>query len=558
MFDRLLSKFITGIPAVPAGEDDISEYTAEACGEICELLHVSRFEAELQVYTSPFTWEVGKEEYSFFDKGEAVNATPYVYSSESGLPKGPDVFKFYPKEGGSLTLAEQEKLGIIVKMLGGEYRDFRVRKAMSEMPLIDLMTGVPNTTGIRFLGTMLAQHGALKDYTLIFMNLSNFSYTNQMIGGREGDLFLAKFAGIISSFVGAEEYVTRPGGDNFCILLRDEHVEVFLRKASRIIITVDFRGVKQSMDAPFRAGVYSLKKDDSLYDALDRASVALFMARRSNSKNVVKYRPKMTDIMSKQKQISVMFPRALGEDEFVVYYQPKVDHRTGKVVGAEALVRWITQGRMMPPIDFIPVLETEGSVCALDFFVFRKVCEDIRRWIDCGLKPVPVSVNFSKIHLHNPNLAKDILAVMKNLKVPSRYLEIELTESSGYEDFDAMVKLINTMKKKGVKTSIDDFGTGYSSLGLLKNIKADTVKLDKSFVDGINMEDTTDNIVLSSVVSMARKLDMEIIAEGVESKEQAEYLGSIGCHLIQGYLYERPVPAEKYEKYITEGFTFTL
>ncbi len=558
MFDKFLSEFISGIPVVIANEDDISDYTKKSCEKLCRMLRISRFSAKLQTYTSPFTWDLGTGSVEYFSGGEKAVRKPFSYSSDSGLPAGPDIFNFYPGEGVSLSLAEQEQLGIFVKILGTEYRDFRVRKAMSEMPLIDIMTGVPNTTGIRFLGMMLAQHGVLNKYTLIFMNLANFSYTNQMIGGREGDLFLGKFANALTELVGEDEYVTRPGGDNFCILLKDENVDTFLRKASRIVIPVDIRGVHQGMDAPFRAGVYSLKKADSLYDAMDRASVGLFMARRSNSKNVVRYSPRMKDVMSRQKQISVMFPRALGEEEFVVYYQPKVDSRTGKVVGAEALVRWITEGRMMSPVDFIPVLESEGSVCALDFFVFRKVCEDIRHWLDCNLKPVPVSVNFSKIHLHNPDLTKDINSVMKNNKIPSRYLEIELTESSGYEDFDALVKLINTMKKKGVRTSIDDFGTGYSSLSLLKNIKSDIVKLDKSFIDSIDTSDGADNIVLSSVVSMANKLNMEIIAEGVETKEQAEFLSSIGCYLIQGYLFERPVPAEKFQKYIETDFAFEI
>ena len=253
-----------------------------------------------------------------------------------------------------------------------------------------------------------------------------------------------------------------------------------------------------------------------------------------------------------------MFPKALENREFVVYYQPKVTLEDNCLCGCEALVRWFRDGVMVPPMQFIPVLEWEGSVCKLDFYVLDQVCRDVQEWMAKGIEPVRISVNFSKAHLHNPDLAKKILAVLQKYDVPSRYIEIELTEMSGYENYETLLDFVRTMHESGVSTSIDDFGTGYSSLNLLKDLNVDIIKLDKSFLNNMESRKKNDVIVIKNIIQMVNELDMEVIAEGVETMEQADFLRGMHCCMAQGFLFDRPLPHDDFEKRLNGDHVYSL
>jgi EAL domain-containing protein (putative c-di-GMP-specific phosphodiesterase class I) len=209
-------------------------------------------------------------------------------------------------------------------------------------------------------------------------------------------------------------------------------------------------------------------------------------------------------------------------------------------------------------------LEREGTICALDFYVLNKVCEDINAWLSKGITPVRISTNFSRLHMHNPKLAEDIFNVIKRQGVDPSYIEIELTESIGYDDFGALEKFVSALHNYGIKTSIDDFGTGYSSLNLLSELHVDVIKLDKSFVTPPSQaEDESDAsynkrlksnyIVIKTIINMAVELGLEVICEGVETKEQANMLENLGCHMAQGFLYDKPIPHDEFESRLTNG-----
>ena len=213
----------------------------------------------------------------------------------------------------------------------------------------------------------------------------------------------------------------------------------------------------------------------------------------------------------------------------------------------------IKNGKVVPPADFIPLFERDGSVCRLDFYVLDQVCRDIKAWKQQGIEPVTISVNFSKTHLHNPKVAEEILAVIGTYGIESKYIEIELTEMSDYSDYLALKTLVSKMKSHGIKTSIDDFGTGFSSLNLLTDFMFDIVKLDKSFLDNIEKHGSgTDEIVVRNIVKMVRELEMKTIAEGVETEEQARFLKNIDCSLVQGYLFDRPLPMQDFVERLHE------
>ena len=216
--------------------------------------------------------------------------------------------------------------------------------------------------------------------------------------------------------------------------------------------------------------------------------------------------------------------------------------------GAEALVRWHQGDTLIPPYKFIPLLEEEGSITELDFYIFDNMCQDIKEWLDSGITPVRVSSNFSKLHLLNADFADRVLNVVNKYQISHEYIEVELTESSGYENFEALTSFVNKMKENGICVSIDDFGTGYSSLSLLKELNVNVIKLDKTFIDEIGNGDDVNEKLVKNVIHMIKDLGRDIICEGVETKDQAEFLISQGCFMAQGYLYDKPLPGAEFEQ----------
>ena len=245
-----------------------------------------------------------------------------------------------------------------------------------------------------------------------------------------------------------------------------------------------------------------------------------------------------------QKKIQSIFFDAMKNGEFSPYYQPKVNTETNTIIGAEALVRWIRNGEMMLPGEFIPVLEMDNSICELDFYIFEQVCKDIRRWIDEGTEPVRISTNFSRRNLFDPEFSKHIRKILEDYDIPKQYIEVELTESISEEENDMLSRFIRDMHDGDIVIAIDDFGTGYSSLSVLRDHKADVLKLDKSFIDG-HTDTKRDVVVVSNIAKMAKELDMSVITEGVESWDQVGFLKSVNINTVQGYLFDKPRPYDR-------------
>ena len=318
----------------------------------------------------------------------------------------------------------------------------------------------------------------------------------------------------------------------------------FLELIEHMRVDIDGR-----MELPIssRCGIYDISEDDSIHDVVSAGLIALGDSRLATTENFVWFHEENRNEMLRQKEILTGYKKAISEEEFVVYYQPKVDIASGRLYGCEALVRWIKDGNLVPPNSFVPVLEDDGKIQELDFYVFDRVCRDIKDWLSRGIEPVRISTNFSKLHLHNKGFVSDVKDVIERYGVDTKYLEAELTESSGYEDYEALLRFVEEMRKIGVHTSMDDFGTGYSSLSLLKDIEMDVVKLDRSFLRNIESDDERDRKLVENIVKMIHDLKRHVICEGVETVMQAGFLLNIGCHTAQGFLYDRPLPHDEFE-----------
>lgn len=242
---------------------------------------------------------------------------------------------------------------------------------------------------------------------------------------------------------------------------------------------------------------------------------------------------------------------AIQNKEFVVFFQPKISIADMKISGAEALVRWYCDGSVLPPIKFIPFCERTGLVIDVDFYVLEETCKKMREWLDEGLELVRISVNFSKYHFNEPEVAEKIYKVIKKYDIPTEYIEVEFTETAYLDKEDLLEHTVDKLRSYGIKSSIDDFGSGYSSLNLLQNMDFQVVKLDKSLL-GKGVENEKAKKVISSIIHMAKELEMEVLAEGVETPEELEMLKRLKCDTVQGFLFDKPLPVSEFEKRLRE------
>lgn len=465
--------------------------------------------------------------------------------------QGSFTFQAHPVEGHIFSDSERQMVQLLswdFFILTGRARLMgNTRKAT----ITDAMTGAYNQTGIfafyqQYIGD------SLKDYTAIFMNLKNFKYVNKSLGDQMGDLTLKMFVRQILMNLDDRELIARLGGDNFFALVKKEHQDGFISKFSSCELVLNQGPKPQNIRIQTRMGVYPLEKNTNIGDAISSAGTAMNAAKAIKTRDIMFFTKEMFVRTLHQKEISSEFHNAIRNKEFVIFFQPKVDLTTKKLCGAEALVRWIRHKTIVPPMDFIPILEREGTICDLDFYVFETACSDIRQWLNAGIEPQRISTNFSKLHLKNRDFASRILEIMHRHNIEGKYIEIELTEVSDYDDALAMQNFVNTMSENGIAVSIDDFGTGYSTLNVLKDFNISTVKLDKSLLNNIGNPESKDEVIIRNVVNMANELKKEVIAEGVETEKQAQYLRSINCNNVQGFLFDKPLVHDDFQKRLTE------
>ena len=242
---------------------------------------------------------------------------------------------------------------------------------------------------------------------------------------------------------------------------------------------------------------------------------------------------------------------AIQNKEFVVYFQPKISIADMKISGAEALVRWYCDGSVLPPVKFIPFCERTGLVIDVDFYVLEETCKKMREWLDDGLELVRISVNFSKYHFNEPDVAERIYKVIRKYEIPPQYIEVEFTETAYLDKEDLLEHTVDKLRSYGIKSSIDDFGSGYSSLNLLQNMDFEVVKLDKSLL-GKGVGNEKAKKVISSIIHMAKELEMEVLAEGVETPQELDMLKKLKCDTVQGFLFDKPLPVAEFEKRLRE------
>ena len=419
----------------------------------------------------------------------------------------------------------------------------------------DSLTGLPTTK--KFCDDV---HEILKtakgeEYSIIAIDIMKFRYLTDTLGNKTADAIIVELAKHFKAVAPKNCIVCRNYGDNFVFLVKstfqpiiEDYVINFLSVVERMGNLLPIHYILE-----FSIGVYVIMDTgENVSKMIDKANTARKFGLKSfNPRRISFYDTKMQSTTETEKEIIFDMNRAFEEKEFIAYYQPKFRFSDTKVVGAEALIRWNhkTKG-LLPPAFFVPLFEKNGFIQKIDMTVFEAVCQFLDKWNKMGPNqtcpfPITISCNLSRMQLYNPDVANTYSKIAKKYTIAPCKIEIEITESLMMENKARLLKAMNEIKKAGFDISVDDFGSGFSSLGLLKDIPANVIKLDKSFLgDGTDKE----HIIINSVISMAKDLDLKTVAEGVEDKTQADLLRKMGCDIAQGYLYAKPMPEKDFEQ----------
>ena len=436
---------------------------------------------------------------------------------------------------------------------------------LKELAFKDPLTGLPNRRFLNDQMTDIIQH-ITKHHSFgafIYFDLDNFKSINDTIGHDVGDKVLIKIAERLSMQTSDNDVVVRLGGDEFVIVLTEAgSVEEVRSKAQNIlnctqkIISIDYREFKQSTSL----GITLIPNHGSqLLTLMQCADVALYEAKRRGKNQFVIFDESMRQNTIDMHNEELALAKAIEEEQLILHFQPQFDLELNKIIGAEALVRWEHPEKgLVYPDNFIPLAEQSGQILELGNYVIRKSFEYLAHREQLGLYPILLHINLSSLQLNDPNLVPYVKQMIQQFKIPGHYIGFEITETTLLTDIAHAKKTLEQLKMLGICVAIDDFGTGFSSLGQLKNLPVDLLKIDRSFVRDLET-DKDDRMMVEAIIAMAHKLDIMVIAEGVETIEQLNMLRSFNCDLGQGYYISRPIAEDKFDDFpetiIVESFT---
>ncbi|WFU12613.1 EAL domain-containing protein (plasmid) [Rhizobium sp. CB3090] len=413
----------------------------------------------------------------------------------------------------------------------------------------DALTGLPNRTLLdRKLDDMLRRAGKTsRKVAVVFLDIDNFKLVNDSLGHAAGDELLKIVARRISQEIGHGNMISRIGGDEF-ILALEQTEEDFVSWLARIREAVARPLTLAGMDLQLTCSIGMAcfaAHGNTATELFANADMAMYRAKENGRNSIQVFDPAMAEKARQKLGRSEELRRAVERDEFVLHFQPQKDMTSGEIIGVEALVRWNhpTDGLVFPG-DFIPLAEESGLIVPIGEIVLRKACGQAKKWQEQGLPPVKIGVNMSARQFQEHGMTRQVAAALAESGLEPQWLEIEVTESLLMRDVQGAIMKMHELNALGVSLAIDDFGTGYSSLSTLKRFPLSRLKIDRSFIADIP-DDADDMAITSAIVSLARSLELDVIAEGVETEEQARFLSGAGCHAIQGYLFSRPVPAEE-------------
>ena len=423
----------------------------------------------------------------------------------------------------------------------------------SKVLYMDVITGGNNWLYFEKKGNKLLKGQlSLRNYAVIHFKMRKYRSFCTCFGVSEGEILVEHFYQVMKKKVKRNELVVYKDNATFGLLLTYTDDKQLSDRLEALMADLD--AVLPKMRLYFAAGVYKVnKRDRDIEQLYNNAVLACDMLGEEAENKIIFYDIEMNKRRLWERKVEDDMYAALANHEFQVYLQPKISTNKEVLAGAEALVRWVhPKEGFIPPNKFIPIFEKNGFILKLDDYMLEEIAKQQAQWIEQGRKVVPISVNVSRAHFAKEDLAEHICSIVNKYKVPHNVIELELTESAFFDDKEVLLNTVKKLREAGFIVSMDDFGAGYSSLNSLKELQLDVLKLDADFFRGVEAQERG-MLIVSEVIDLAKKLDMKIVAEGIESREQVDFLTEQECDLIQGYFYAKPMPVSEFEeKYSAE------
>ncbi len=432
-----------------------------------------------------------------------------------------------------------------------EKREREQRKEIYNAAFKDSVTDSYNMARFRFEMENILQQRLDQNFALVILDIDKFKLINDLYGFRQGDLVLNHVANVLAENTEKDkgEIFGRFMGDTFLLLLTYTKEKEIVKRINKIAQAIKncyaVTDINYTISSYF--GIYKITEDLPFYLMLDRAGLAKKNAKESINEKYMFYDDSSLQNVLQKKEIENSMQQALKDEEFKLYFQPKCAFDKNKICSAEVLVRWENPKRgLITPDKFIPIFENNGFIIKLDFYVLERALKHLRTWLDAGLKPYKLSINFSRLHLREELTLPKIKILLDFYKIPAELIELELTESAVMNNTPEAKKFIEALHNLGISVAMDDFGSGYSSLNVLKDLPFDTLKIDKEFLRDLGSNPRTSG-VLQGIISMLKNLQTPIVAEGVETKEQVKFLTDLKCDLAQGFLYYQPLQGKDFQ-----------
>jgi diguanylate cyclase (GGDEF)-like protein len=488
---------------------------------------------------------------------EEARKTGEVRMFEYTLDSGPEPRSF---EGRVVSIPDGESLFIARDITDRKKAEVR----LAYMAYHDPLTGLPNrvTFGDRLVRDLARARRRKEVVGVVLLDLDRFKEVNDTLGHAAGDRLLVAVAERLQGFVRETDTLARMSGDEFCVILTDQSdegaaIEAAQRLHNAFAAPFPFDGQEMRVTASLGISMFPFN-GDTPETLVKNADIAMFRAKAQGRDTLQVFSEEMSAAVEERARMEKGLRRATGKNEFVVHYQPEIDLRTGRIVGAEALVRWQTPDRgLVLPMTFIPLAEETGAIVPMSEWILRTACAQAKAWQVQGYSPFRISVNVSGRLFQQYDLSRAILDILGKTGLGPESLELEITESVAMSNLESTMKTLWKLHGFSIRVAMDDFGTGYSSLAYLKKFPIDLLKIDRAFIRELD-RNLGDRTIVKAILAMARSMDIEVIAEGVERVEQLNLLKSFGCGLAQGFLFSKAVPAAEFTQLLTENRRMTV
>lgn len=549
-YGLVLDDFLMKLEQIPTYDSDEVQDVVEP---LCQLLRVSKITVELYHGEENQRSAVGSNNTAYYDFEMTPDPVRKMQIREVTGGNSIIVYTaFQDREDEDWDRTELRRIEVMLKMLFVFNGRRRIMSIVEHMTFHDKYLDVYNTTYFMRRVGELQSNDELGRYSAGFFNLKNFGSINQAIGRDVATEVMEKYAKGLEKIVAPDGCVCRNGGDKFAVLfLKDKFTEVQYYLSGHEIIYD--KASKRRVRVSAYVGYYLIPEQGADPKAvMNNIAVAADVAKMEKDSPYIIFDDALMERNKESRILESVFPDAIRQEEFLVYYQPKVDMKNYHLAGAEALCRWMHEGSLLAPIKYIPIFEKSNLICELDFYMLEHVCKDIRRWLDEGKEVVKISVNMSRRHLGNSDFLSQIITIVDRYHVPHGLIEIELTETTTDADFAMLRDVVYGLKDAGFRTAVDDFGIGYSSMNLIRDLPWNVIKLDKSFLWNENSMMKRNRSMLKHVISMVQEMGMECIVEGVETVEHVKLLKTYNCFMAQGYYFDRPLPRAEFEQRIED------